>query len=194
MGNALRYLRYAVLAWGTVSLLGLTALFGVVWLGGLNYPEDGYEMSAAELEAEERRQVEERLKEAGLGDHAIAAIEQHTPNDRWGGLQVQRVRLAAGVRSRGTGAGWYSGGRLPTYVALAIDCARPRGPDWMPSLSGVASGNFTVHAGNVTFGQQGLRDIDLVLLQPATGTGWLVRGNHLDPTAATDRIYCGGKA
>ena len=197
--TVLRWLKWAVLAWGTVSLLGLAVLVGVAWSQQRAYEERVIAAeSGPDREGQRVDETRRKLQVAGLGDDALARIERYDESvSAWNGLQLRQVHLKNFKSIDGQG-GWLAGNRLPAHVAAALrDSAAhfaSRNVRWFPSPDVVATSSWRVLPWDVTFGEQGLRDIDLVLLQPATGIGWLVRGNHLDPTAATDRIYCGGQA
>ena len=183
--TVLRWLKWALLGWGTLSLLGVATLATLIFLASRRHA--GLIESSAALTEQQR--IAEAVGPTGLAADDFERIERRfcASREDSGGIQAYRLKLRPGLVGAPTGAGWIDVERPPLHVVEALKHTgsrmRASGQAWLPSPSALAGNGYRVHA-DVDYQGAGVDAFQLLILQPRTGTAWHAQGWNLNKPMA----------
>jgi hypothetical protein len=181
----LRVLKWALLGWATLSLLGVATLGTLIWLESRRHA--GLVEGTAALTEQQR--IAEAVAPTGLAADDFERIDRRycASREDSGGIQAYRLRTRPTLQVEPEGAGWIDIERPPVHVVAALRQAdsrmRATGQAWLPSPSALAGNGYRVHA-DVGYEGAGVDSFELLILQPRTRTAWHVQGWNLNKPMA----------
>ena len=188
MATVWRVLKWMLLAWATVSLLGIATLFGIAWWSYGQYEDDAV---AAETPPTPEQRARELVEGIWPDQHAFVALAGRHVVANGGGrpLVVTAVRvqpstpkpLAPGevrMASMTSPSQWSPGDRVEPVTRATLELVASRlsapmqssQPAWMPSAAQLRGGTMRVEVRQLSVSSGSLDSLTLYALRPADNT------------------------
>ena len=184
-GTLLRWLKWALLGWAVLSMLGIATFATLIWVSSRRQAEL-IESSAA---LSEQQRIAEAVGPTGLAADDFERIDRRycASREDSGGIQAYRLRMRPGLGVDAVGDGWIDVERPPAHVVEALKHASTRmrasGEGWLPSPSALAGNGYRVHA-DVAYEGAGVDRFELLIVQPRSRTAWHAQGWNLNKPMA----------